>query len=152
MNGQPGVQLLYARSRDLSDARRRLHKILYRCARADVLELTRLGRTLDACRDELLAYWTPTGRRGVSNGPTEAVNALSKKVKRVGHGFRNLTNYRLRLLLTVGPDWNTVPWQGAPATPIRPLTTERRPAPAPRRTGNRAARWRSPGTDRARRA
>ncbi len=79
-------------------------------------ELTRLGRTLDAWRDELLAYWTPTGRRGVSNGPTEAVNAL---IKRVGHGFRNLATYRLRLLLTVGLDWNTVPWQAPPATPIR---------------------------------
>ncbi len=82
-------------------------------------ELTRLGCTLDAWRDELLAYWTPTGRRGVSNGPTEAVNALIKRVKRVGHGFRNLHNYRLRLLLAVGLDWNTVPWQGAPATRSR---------------------------------
>ncbi len=55
--------------------------------------------------------------RGVSNGPTEAVNALTKRVKRVGHGFRNLANYRL--LLAVGLDWATVPWQPAPATPIR---------------------------------
>ncbi len=113
------LQLLYARARDLPDARRRLHRVLDRCARAEVPELIRLGRTLDAWREELLAYWTPTGRRGVSNGPTEAVNALIKKVKRVGHGFRNLTNYRLRLLLAVGLDWNTVPWQAPPATPIR---------------------------------
>jgi len=34
--------------------------------------------------EELLAHWTSTGRRGVSNGPTEATNALIKKVKRVG--------------------------------------------------------------------
>ena len=40
----------------------------------------------------------------MSNGPTEATNAVIKKVKRVGHGFRNLDNYRLRLLLTVGLD------------------------------------------------
>ncbi len=87
-------------------------------------ELTRLGRTLDAWHDELLAYWTPTGRRGVSNGPTEAVNALIKRVKRVGHGFRNVTNYRLRLLLAVGLDWNTVPWQPPARHPDqRPLTT-----------------------------
>ncbi len=113
------LQLLDARSHDLADARHRLHRVLDRCARADVPELTRPGRTLDAWRDELLAYWTPTGRRGVSNGPTEAVNALIKRVKRVGHGFRNLHNYRLRLLLAVGLDWNTVPWQAPPATPIR---------------------------------
>jgi transposase len=32
-------------------------------------------------------------------GSTEAINLLVKKVKRVGHGFRNFANYRLRLLL-----------------------------------------------------
>ncbi len=47
------LQLLYARSRDLTDARRRLHRLLDRYARAEVPELTRLGRTLDAWRDEL---------------------------------------------------------------------------------------------------
>jgi transposase len=113
------LQLLYARSHDLADAKRRLWRILDRCARSEVPELLRLARTLDAWHEELLAYWTPTGSRGVSNGPTEATNALIKKVKRVGHGFRNFDNYRLRLLLTVGLDWRTVHWQAAPATPIR---------------------------------
>jgi transposase len=113
------LQFLYARSRDRADARHRLYKILDRCARSDIPELTRLGRTLDTWRDELLAYWSPTGRAGVSNGPTEATNAPIKKVKRVGHGFRNLDNYRLRLLLTVGLDWRTVSWRASPATPIR---------------------------------
>ena len=113
------LQLLYARGRDLADAKHRLWRILDRCARADVPELLRLARTLDAWSHELLAYWTTTGRRGVSNGPTEATNALIKKVKRVGHGFRNFDNYRLRLLLAVGLDWRTVHWQAPPATPIR---------------------------------
>ncbi len=110
------LQFLYARSHDRADAQRRLHRILDRCARSEVPELHRLGRTLDAWRTELLAYWTPTGRAGVSNGPTEATNAL---IKRVEHGFRNLANYRLRLLLAVGLDWNTVAWQAPSATPIR---------------------------------
>jgi transposase len=44
---------------------------------------------------------------GCSNGPTEAVNLLIKKVKRVGHGFRNFANYRLRLLLHCGVTWQT---------------------------------------------
>lgn len=113
------LQLLYARSHDLADAKRRLWRVLDRCARSDVPELLRLARTLDAWSDELLAYWTTTGSRGVSNGPTEATNALIKKVKRVGHGFRNFDNYRLRLLLAVGLDWRTVHWQAPPATPIR---------------------------------
>ncbi len=90
------LQLLYDRSRGLAHARRRLHRILDRCARADVPELTRLGRTLEAWRDELLAYWTPTGRRGVSNDPREAVNALIKRVKRVGHGCRAARAHGLR--------------------------------------------------------
>jgi hypothetical protein len=45
---------------------------------------------------EILA-WHATD--GCSNGPTEAVNLLIKNVKRVGHGFRNFANHRLRLLL-----------------------------------------------------
>ncbi len=45
---------------------------------------------------------------------------LIKKIKRIGHGFRNLHNYRLRmLLLSVGLDWRTVHWQAAHASPIR---------------------------------
>jgi hypothetical protein len=39
---------------------------------------------------------------GCSNGPTEALNLLVKKVKRVGHGIRNFANYRLRLLVRCG--------------------------------------------------
>jgi transposase len=113
------LMLLYKRSHDLADARHRLWKILDRCARAGVPELLRLARTLDAWSTELLAAFTATGRCPASNGPTEAVNMLIKKIKRIGHGFRNLDNYRLRLLLAVGLDWRTVHWQAPPATPIR---------------------------------
>jgi len=102
-----------------ADARYRLWKILDRCARSEVPELLRLVRTLDAWRPELLEAFTATGKRRVSNGMTEAVNAPIKKVKKVGHGFRNLDNYRLRLLLAAGLDWRSVHWQAAPATPIR---------------------------------
>jgi transposase len=69
-----------------------------------VAELSRLARTVRAWEAEILA-WHATG--GCSNGPTEAVNLLIKKVKRVGHGFRNFTNYRLRLLLHCGVTWPT---------------------------------------------
>ena len=80
-------------------------------ADANIPELTRLARTIDSWHPELLAYFD-TG--GVSNGPTEAINLLIKKIKRVGHGFRNFDNYRLRLLLHCGVDWDTIR-----ATPIR---------------------------------
>ena len=43
---------------------------------------------------------------GASNGPTERLNLLVKKVKRSGHGFRSFANYRLRILLHAGGcDW-----------------------------------------------
>lgn len=113
------LQRLYAHAHDQADAAHRLHRILVRCADSTAPELHRLARTLQAWRGELLAYWTATGRRGVSNGPTEATNCMIKKVKRSGHGFRNFHNYRLRLLLNIGLDWRTVTWQAAPATPIR---------------------------------
>jgi transposase len=105
------LRYLYRRGRDLPDARRRLHDVLARCAFSDVPELLRLARTLDAWTEELLAYFT-TG--GVSNGPTEAINLLIKRIKRVGFGFRNFRNYRLRLLLHCGVHWHT-----PVATPIR---------------------------------
>ena len=70
----------------------------------EVAELSRLARTVRAWEVEILA-WHVTN--GCSNGPTEAVNLLIKKVKRVGHGFRNFTNYRLRLLLHCGVAWRT---------------------------------------------
>jgi transposase len=38
----------------------------------------------------------------VSNGPTEGLNALIKKVKRITAEFRNFTHYRLRVLLHAG--------------------------------------------------
>jgi hypothetical protein len=44
---------------------------------------------------------------GVLQRPTEVLNLLIKKVKRVGRGFRNLTNNRLRLLLRCGLRWQT---------------------------------------------
>ena len=59
-------------------------------------EVARLGRTLRQWRTQILAYFT-TG--GVSNGGTEAVNLVIEKTRRLAHGFRNFTNYRLRILL-----------------------------------------------------
>jgi transposase len=52
-------------------------------------ELARLGRTLRQWRQQILAYFT-TG--GVNNGVIE-------KTRRLAHGFRNFSNYRLRILL-----------------------------------------------------
>jgi transposase len=44
-----------------------------------------------------------------SNAPTEALNNLIKRIKRVGFGFRNFDNYRIRALLYAGkPNWRVL--------------------------------------------
>ncbi len=104
------LRLLY-RCPDRARAQADLYAWLVHCADAGVPELQRLARTIDSWREELLAYFDT---QRISNGPTEAINLLIKKVKRVGHGFRNFDNYRLRLLLHCGVEWHT-----PGATPIR---------------------------------
>jgi transposase len=59
-------------------------------------EVARLGRTLRSWKQQVLAYFAT---KGVSNGGAEAVNLLIEKTRRLAHGFRNFTNYRLRILL-----------------------------------------------------
>jgi transposase len=93
-------------ARELAHAKRRLIVFFQHAADADIPELTRLATTIDRWRDELLAFHT-TG--GASNGPTEAVNLLVEKIRRIGHGYRNFSNYRRRLLLGCGITWTTVP-------------------------------------------
>ncbi len=61
--------------------------------------------TLRRWRTEILAH----DATGASNGPTEGLNLLVKKIKRVGHGFRSFRNYRLRLLLHCGVAWEAPP-------------------------------------------
>jgi transposase len=99
------LRLIY-RAKNRQVAERLLYRWLVHCADSNVPELHRLAATIDGWRPELLAYFD-TG--GISNGPTEAMNLLIKKVKRTGHGFRNFDNYRLRLLLHCGVDWDTPP-------------------------------------------
>ncbi len=90
-------------ARTVRAARRRLRRFYEHCDQTGVRECRRLARTIRAWEAEVLAFHT-TGR---SNGPTEGINLLIKKVKRVGHGFRNFNNYRLRLLLHCGVQWHT---------------------------------------------
>ena len=56
-------------------------------------EVARLGRTLKAWRQQLLAYFNTSD---ISNGGTEAINLIIEKVRRLAHGFRDFTHYRLR--------------------------------------------------------
>jgi transposase len=101
-----GKELLRAvyRAVGMPAARAALDRFYRWCDGVGVPELSRLARTVRAWEAEILAFHA-TG--GCSNGPTEAVNLLVKKVKRVGHGFRNFANYRLRLLLYCGVRWQS---------------------------------------------
>lgn len=82
-------------------ARRRLTRFYRHCRDSHVPELARLAKTIRAWEAELLAFHDT----GLTNAATEGENLLIKKIKRVGHGFRNVENYRLRLLLHCGVSW-----------------------------------------------
>lgn len=66
-------------------------------------EVRALVGTLRRWRDQIVAWH----RSKVTNGPTERMNNLIKRVKRVGFGLRRFRNYRVRVLLYAGrPDWD----------------------------------------------
>lgn len=68
-------------------------------------EIGKLGRTLNQWFDKICNCHLAR----VSNGPTEALNNLIKRIKRIGLGFRNFHNYRIRALLSVGkPNWRVL--------------------------------------------
>ena len=70
------------------------------------VEVRSMGRTLARWREPIIAWHDLR----ISNGPTEAMNNLAKRIKRVGFGFRSFTNYRIRTLLYAGkPDWSLLP-------------------------------------------
>jgi transposase len=81
-------------------------------------EVRSLGRTIVRWRDQIVAWH----RALVSNGPTEAVNNMIKRIKPIGFGFQRLARYRLRVLLYAGwprsPCRRAVPSRGT--SPSRP--------------------------------
>jgi transposase len=109
--GKEELRRVYA-ARSEEAARRALTRFYAHCAdHDDVPEVLRLAKTLSARQDQILAYHR-TGR--ASNGPTEAVNLLIEKTRRIGHGFRNFDNNRLRWLLACG-----IRWQNSPVARLR---------------------------------
>ncbi|MBY0396676.1 MAG: transposase [Thermoleophilia bacterium] len=87
-----------------------LDKAIAGCGEDAVPEVRALGSTLARWRIEILGR----DRTGASNGPTEGLSLLVKKVKRAGHGFRSFANCRRRILLHAG---------GVRRPPTRPLPT-----------------------------
>ena len=96
----------FYRERDPEEARTMLEELERHCAkRAMPPEIQRLGKTIRRWFDKLCNYHLAR----VSNGPTEALNNLIKRIKRIGFGFRNFENYRIRALLYAGkPNWRVL--------------------------------------------
>jgi transposase len=66
-------------------------------------EINRLGRTLKSWATEI----TNWHKARVTNGPTEGVNNLIKRVKRAAFGIHHFKHYRIRALLYAGrPNWH----------------------------------------------
>jgi len=76
--------------------RQTAEKIINSFPSCPIPEVARLGRTLRAWKQQVLVYFDIAG---ANNGGTEAINLIIEKVRRLGHGFRDFANYRLRILL-----------------------------------------------------
>ena len=82
-------------------------------------ELRRLGRTLGRWHTPIVSWH----RARVTNGPTEAINNLVKRVKRAAFGFRRFAHYRIRALLYAGRlNWALLATVTPRWKPKRPLT------------------------------
>jgi transposase len=115
--GDPGAEVAIAyrikerlrdfyRTRDPDEARALLTELERHCLRrAMPPEIQKLGRTIKSWFDKIANYHLAR----ISNGPTEALNNLIKRIKRIGFGFRNFENYRIRALLYAGkPNWRVL--------------------------------------------
>ncbi len=96
----------FYRTRDPDEARRMLEELKAHCLkRAMPPEVRKLGRTIQNWFDKICNHHLAK----VTNGPTESLNNLIKRIKRIGFGFRNFENYRIRALLYAGrPNWRVL--------------------------------------------
>jgi transposase len=96
----------FYRTFDPDEARQMLEELQSHCLkRAMPPEVQKLGRTIRHWFDKIANFHLAR----VSNGPTEALNNLIKRIKRIGFGFRNFENYRIRALLYAGrPNWRVL--------------------------------------------
>ena len=88
-----------------------LDKTIAGCRADKVPEVRSLGRTLAAWRTEILAHHST----GASNGPTEGLNLLVKKVSAADTVLEASRTTRLRVLLHTGG----IKWQTCTAARLR---------------------------------
>jgi transposase len=96
----------FYRTGNPDEARRILEDLKDHCLkRAMPPEVRKLGRTIRTWFDKICNHHLAR----VTNGPTESLNNLIKRIKRIGFGFRNFENYRIRALLYAGrPNWRVL--------------------------------------------
>ena len=75
-------------------ARKSLIRMLDQMAHSKLKEIQTLRRTLKKWMNEILNYF----KTRLTNARTEGYNNKAKVLKRKAYGYRNFTNYRLRLL------------------------------------------------------
>lgn len=78
----------------LSRAKKILTKITDDMAQSKIPEIQRLRRTLVSWREEILNFF----ENRLTNGRTEGFNRKAKLIQRNAYGYKNIENYRLRLL------------------------------------------------------
>jgi transposase len=96
----------FYRTDDPHEAEVLLEDLMQRCLlRTMPPEVQKFGRTLKKWFDKITNFHLTR----MSNGPTESINNLIKRIKRIGFGFRNFENYRIRALLYAGkPNWRVL--------------------------------------------
>ena len=84
-----------------AQGRRLAAHLIQRLPACPIPEIARLGRTLRKWKDALDAYFDTSG---ASNAPhrTEAINGIIELGRRIARGYRNPTNYQLRMPLIAG--------------------------------------------------
>jgi hypothetical protein len=83
----------FYRTLDPGEARAMLNELQGHCVnKAMPPEVQKRGRTIKNWFDKIANFHVAR----VTNGPTEALNNLIKRIKRIGFGFRNFENYRIR--------------------------------------------------------
>ena len=115
--GDPGAEVAIAyrmkerlrdfyRTTNADEASAILEELVAHCVKSPMPpEIQKLGKTIRYWFDKIVNFHLAR----VSNGPTESLNNLIKRIKRIGFGFRNFKNYRIRALLYAGkPNWRVL--------------------------------------------
>jgi transposase len=87
----------------ISTATAAFDTLITRCAASEVPEARSLNRTLCNWRHEILA----SKAVNITNARCEATNLNVEELVRRARGFSNFANYRLRIILALGVQWQT---------------------------------------------